>query len=75
MGIDPALGDGPVEVRRIQPYEARKPYLCPGCNQEIGVGVGHLVVVPRDTPDLRRHWHHACWSQRNRRRPGRDRAR
>ncbi|MDQ4132192.1 MAG: hypothetical protein M3179_03070 [Actinomycetota bacterium] len=59
------------EVRRVQPYEARKPYRCPGCNQEIAVGAGHLVVLPRDGPDLRRHWHHACWGYRHRRRPGR----
>lgn len=66
MPEDPA-GD---EVRRAQPYEARKPYLCPGCNQDIAVGTGHLVVVPREAPDLRRHWHHACWGYRHRRRPG-----
>jgi len=60
-----------VEVRRVQPYEARKAYLCPGCNQEIGAGVGHVVVVPTATPDLRRHWHHPCWANRARRLPGR----
>lgn len=59
-----------VEVRRVQPYQAKKPYLCPGCDQEIAVGVGHLVVVPPDAPDLRRHWHQPCWEHRWRRRPG-----
>lgn len=58
-----------VDTRRIQPYEAIKTYLCPGCNQEIPPGLGHLVVVPRDAPDLRRHWHHSCWENRARRRP------
>src|SRR5207244_9802422 len=49
-------GTGPeVEVRRVQPYEAAKRYLCPGCNQWIEPGTGHLVVVPLDAPDLRRH--------------------
>jgi hypothetical protein len=62
--------DGAVEVRRVQPYQAAKPYLCPGCNQEIAVGTGHLVVVPVDAPDLRRHWHRPCWAHRARRRPG-----
>jgi hypothetical protein len=57
------------EVRRIQPFEAVKRYLCPGCNQAIEPGTGHLVVVPHDAPDLRRHWHHACWQHRDRRRP------
>ncbi len=59
------------EVRRVQPYEARKVYRCPGCNQDIGIGIGHLVVVPLDAPDLRRHWHRSCFDFRQRRRPGR----
>ncbi|HSL59789.1 MAG TPA: hypothetical protein VK866_18210 [Acidimicrobiales bacterium] len=64
-----ALGE--VEVRRIQPYEATKRYVCPGCNQDIPPGTGHLVAVPQDAPDLRRHWHRGCWTHRHRRRPGR----
>jgi hypothetical protein len=69
---NPAGGDdAELEVQRIQPYQARKSYLCPGCNQDIPPGVGHLVVVPRMAPDLRRHWHHGCWANRTRRRPGR----
>jgi hypothetical protein len=63
--------DGEVELRRIQPYEATKAYVCPGCNQVIPKGAGHLVVVPVAAPDLRRHWHRACWANRARRRPGR----
>ncbi len=62
---------GQLEVRRIQPYQATKAYRCPGCNQEIPVGTGHLVVVPLEAPDLRRHWHAPCWEHRSRRRPGR----
>lgn len=56
---------GPVEVRRVQPYQATKPYVCPGCNREIPVGLGHYVAVPQDAPDLRRHWHYACWDRRD----------
>ena len=48
------------EVRRVQPYQAGKSYLCPGCNQDIPAGTGHVVVVPLETPDLRRHWHRHC---------------
>lgn len=55
---------GEVTVRRIQPYEALKTYLCPGCQQDIPPGMGHVVAVPSEAPDLRRHWHHACWSRR-----------
>ena len=68
--------DEGVEVRRVQPYQACKPYLCPGCNGENSVGVGHLVAVPVDAPDLRRHWHQPCWEHRGRRREtGRRRSR
>lgn len=56
---------GAIQVRRIQPYEAHKNYLCPGCNQEIPAAMGHVVTVPTDAPDLRRHWHHQCWQRRN----------
>jgi hypothetical protein len=62
---------GDVEVRRVQPYQSAKVYRCPGCNHDIDVGVGHVVVIPADAPDLRRHWHHPCWRYRDRRRPGR----
>jgi hypothetical protein len=58
---------GPVEVRRVQPYEANKTYTCPGCNGTIAPGTGHMVAVPRDAPDLRRHWHRSCWERRSRR--------
>jgi hypothetical protein len=60
-----------VDVQRVQPYQATKSYWCPGCNQDIPPGTGHLVVVPIDAPDLRRHWHKGCWQARHRRRPGR----
>ncbi|MBA3303559.1 MAG: hypothetical protein M3R01_05720 [Actinomycetota bacterium] len=65
------MGDEEEEVHRVQPFEARKRYTCPGCNSPIEVGMGHLVVVPRLAPDLRRHWHRPCWAMRDRRRPGR----
>jgi hypothetical protein len=61
---------GAVEVRRVQPYEATKAYVCPGCYQTIPKGMGHMVAVPVDAPDLRRHWHKGCWANRGRRRPG-----
>ncbi len=60
--------DDEVEVRRIQPYQAVKRYVCPGCHGPIEPGTGHLVVVPHDAPNLRRHWHHPCWQHRHRRR-------
>ena len=60
-----------VEVRFLQPYQATKPYLCPGCNREIPAGTHHLVAVPHDAPDLRRHWHRACCERRRDRGPRR----
>lgn len=59
------------EVRHVHPFEALKRYVCPGCTQGIEPGTGHVVAVPPDAPDLRRHWHHPCWALRGRRRPGR----
>ena len=59
---------GPEVVQPVQPYQARKPYVCPFCEQTIEPGVGHLVVVPEDAPDLRRHWHRGCWYKELRRR-------
>ncbi|MHB1485959.1 MAG: hypothetical protein ACYCS7_08530 [Acidimicrobiales bacterium] len=70
MDVDPITGLG-AEVRRIQPYQAAKAYLCPGCNHEIATGTGHLVVVPLEAVDLRRHWHLACWDHRRIRDRGR----
>jgi hypothetical protein len=55
------------DVTRVQPYQAVKRYRCPGCDHWIEPGTGHVVVVPEDAPDLRRHWHHACWEFRDRR--------
>ncbi len=52
------------DVRFIQPYDATKAYVCPRCNQIIPPGMGHMVVVPPDDPDLRRHWHRGCWINR-----------
>ena len=63
------FADDEVDVRRLQPYQATKTYLCPGCNRDIPAGTGHVVAVPVDAPDLRRHWHGGCWDARARRRP------
>lgn len=57
-----------VDVTHVHPYQATKTYRCPGCDHEIRPGTGHEVVVPRRTPDLRRHWHTPCWERELRRR-------
>lgn len=53
------------ETRFLQPYQATKTYLCPGCNRDIPPGLGHIVAVPPEDPDLRRHWHRGCWNNRH----------
>ena len=55
----------------VQPYAARKNYLCPGCDSTIEPGTFHVVVIPPEAPDLRRHWHRGCWFKERRRRYGR----
>ena len=52
------------EVRRVG---GEKSYMCPGCEHPIRVGVWHLVVVPGQDPDSRRHWHTECWRKELRR--------
>ena len=46
--------DEAVETKLVQPYEARKVYICPGCGGNIPKGFGHIVAVPKLAPDLRR---------------------
>lgn len=67
---DPLTG-AQAEVRPVQPYQAQKVYRCPGCNNEIALGVFHFVIVPLNDPRERRHWHRGCFEHRENRRPGR----
>ena len=55
---------GEVDVRFLQPYQANKWYVCPNCTRDIDPGTGHYALVPREAPDLRRHWHRGCWDGR-----------
>ena len=76
--LEGVTADGPdddpeIEVRFIHPFQAVKEYVCPGCQQTIAPGTGHVVAVPRHDPERRRHWHRPCWEHRTRRRPGRRR--
>ncbi len=61
--LDPSAA-ADAETRFLQPYQATKTYLCPGCNRDIPPGMGHIVAVPPEDPDLRRHWHRGCWNNR-----------
>jgi hypothetical protein len=51
---------------------ADKTYRCPGCDQEIRPALPHVVAWPSfgDGAEDRRHWHHPCWTARDRRAPG-----
>jgi hypothetical protein len=59
VGLAPAWAqaDG-VVVRQVT---GDRPYRCPACQQIIRPGTVHVVVVPDDAVDLRRHWHVPCW--------------
>jgi hypothetical protein len=52
------------EVRRVS---GDKVYRCPGCDHLVAIGTPHLVVIPLDAPDERRHWHTGCWRRELRR--------
>lgn len=60
------------KVSQVQPYAARKRYVCPYCQGPIEVGQFHLLVIPDDAAELRRHWHRGCWFKELRARPTRD---
>jgi len=50
-------------VRPVQPINAAKLYRCPGCNQEIRPGTGHVVAWRTGDDEGRRHWHTPCWKR------------
>ncbi len=52
------------EVRGVA---GQKEYRCPGCDHLVRAGITHLVVVPTDDVDARRHWHTECWRRELRR--------
>jgi len=56
-------------VSVVQPKNASKEYRCPGCQGIISRGVFHVLVIPDEQPDLRRHWHQGCWQKEARLRP------
>lgn len=45
----------------IRVVSGERDYRCPGCDHIVRAGVQHLVVVPQDDVDARRHWHTECW--------------
>ncbi|MBM9468170.1 hypothetical protein [Nakamurella leprariae] len=67
-----STAEGDFLVRSVPGAAAGKVYRCPGCLQEIAVGVAHVVVWPHHdgrgsgVAD-RRHWHGGCWDRRSRR--------
>jgi len=59
-------------VRQVRANDSGRVYVCPGCQQDVGAGTPHTVAWPAESMrelDNRRHWHTACWSARERRRP------
>ncbi|MDO4909186.1 MAG: hypothetical protein Q3962_04960 [Corynebacterium sp.] len=52
----------PYQVHNIPAAQARKHYICPGCNSDIFPGESHIVAWA--DPEFRRHWHNRCWDRR-----------
>jgi hypothetical protein len=68
--------DGEWTVQRVA--GSPRTYRCPGCDQVIGPSTAHVVAWAADglfgaeaALADRRHWHAACWSSREQRRPSR----
>ena len=51
----------------VRAVGGQKAFRCPGCDHEVRAGIMHLVVVPQDDVDARRHWHTECWRRELRR--------
>ncbi len=68
--------DGEWLVRHVTGAGATRPYVCPGCSQQVAPGTAHVVAWPTDSVmgeeaavEQRRHWHTPCWRNRARRGP------
>jgi hypothetical protein len=69
-----SAADGDWVVRAVPGASSAKDYRCPGCEQTVHAGTGHVVTWPAGeygSVGDRRHWHAGCWAHRLRRRPGR----
>jgi hypothetical protein len=67
----PARADAPIWAQApgfdVRNVGGQKEYRCPGCDHPVRAGSWHLVVVPQDDVDERRHWHTECWRKELRR--------
>ncbi|UFU07669.1 hypothetical protein [Ruania halotolerans] len=73
--VESGPGGGQWNVREVA-GSPDKTYRCPGCEQEIPPGVGHVVAWGEEhifgadaALAERRHWHRSCWRARHRRGP------
>ena len=69
---EPAMRADTPPWAQVPGYDVRnvggqKGYRCPGCDHLVRAGAWHLVVVPQDDVDARRHWHTDCWKRELRR--------
>lgn len=67
-----AYAGGEWFVRPVTGAGSSRAYRCPGCQQQVGPGIPHVVVWPADGlggVDDRRHWHTECWRSRHGRPP------
>lgn len=67
--------EGIYMVRKITGSSSNKPYRCPGCDQLIPMATPHIVAWIEHDVESRRHWHSACWSKKDKRKPKIERSR
>lgn len=67
--------EGIYTVRKITGSSSTKAYRCPGCDQLIPTATPHIVAWIDDDLDSRRHWHSACWTKKDQRKPRIERTR
>ena len=67
--------DGLWVVRQLTGSAANKPYRCPGCDQLIPMATPHIVAWIEHDVESRRHWHSACWTKKDKRKPKVERSR
>jgi hypothetical protein len=69
--VAPTSADTPLWAQApgydVRNVGGQKEYRCPGCDHVVRAGTWHLVVVPQDDVDARRHWHTECWKRELRR--------
>lgn len=58
-------------VQPVRGNDSGRSFTCPGCQQQLSAGIGHIVAWPTHSigglggVEDRRHWHEPCWQARD----------